>query len=239
MLQSKLRFEGFPPSPRRPRVLWLERGEEVATSSLGQLEERFVIEVAPGPAVAWERLSAGTYDALVLAGQGQGVSATLLGEVRQRRLGLAVVAYSSFASVECRVAGFDAGLDDFVVKGGGAVGVDDLCTRIEVAILRRRTRRETEADHPHELDEFATQHRLTPQERRLIQGCALGGSDKEMAAELGCSRSSISTYWCRIFRKTGHSGKPAVLAALFRYVCRASRDGERSQKFEIVSDWRA
>lgn len=52
---------------------------------------------------------------------------------------------------------------------------------------------------------------LSPQETKLVR-CMVGNHDSEEAAErLGCHATTLSTYWNRVFRKTGTRTQRGVL----------------------------
>lgn len=63
---------------------------------------------------------------------------------------------------------------------------------------------------------FARQYKLSQREAALVRASLAGMNNDEAAASLGCSRATISTYWNRIFRKTGVSGQRDVIILLFR-----------------------
>lgn len=66
------------------------------------------------------------------------------------------------------------------------------------------------------VEAFARRHSLTPQETRLL-GARVSGEPNKVAADmLGCSNSSISTYWQRIRRKTSCNDQAEVIAKLLR-----------------------
>jgi DNA-binding CsgD family transcriptional regulator len=50
---------------------------------------------------------------------------------------------------------------------------------------------------------FADAYKLSPRERELVRHALSGLNNDEAAAAFGCSRATISTFWNRIFRKTG------------------------------------
>lgn len=63
---------------------------------------------------------------------------------------------------------------------------------------------------------FARAYRLSPREVALLQLAVLGRNNDQAAAELGCSRATVATYWNRVFRKTGVSGQRDVIILLLR-----------------------
>jgi DNA-binding CsgD family transcriptional regulator len=69
---------------------------------------------------------------------------------------------------------------------------------------------------------YVERYGLSARETAVLVLTVEGLSDKEIADRLGCSRSSISTYWCRIFSKTGSRPQRAVLSHIART---AAEDG--------------
>ncbi len=65
---------------------------------------------------------------------------------------------------------------------------------------------------------YAYKHSLSGQETRLLECTLLGISDEGAADELNCTRSTVGTYWKRIFHKTGHRPQREVLSHLLRMV---------------------
>lgn len=64
--------------------------------------------------------------------------------------------------------------------------------------------------------EFSARHHLSPQEAVVLTMAISGRYGKEIAAILNCSPHTISTYWKRIYKRTGYSGQAAVIAAVLR-----------------------
>lgn len=73
--------------------------------------------------------------------------------------------------------------------------------------------------------QFAREYRLSPREASLLRLSMRGRNNDEIAATFGCSRATISTYWNRVFRKTGVSGQREILALLFspHHECKVRR----------------
>ncbi|MBX2812245.1 MAG: LuxR C-terminal-related transcriptional regulator [Myxococcales bacterium] len=68
------------------------------------------------------------------------------------------------------------------------------------------------------LSSFVRKYRLSPQETHLIR-CAYDRLTTEQAAKaLGCRRATISTYWNRIFRKTGVCSQRDAMVLLLHSV---------------------
>lgn len=65
---------------------------------------------------------------------------------------------------------------------------------------------------------YAKRCSLSSQEHKLLTCAVRGVSDKVAAAELGCSRNTVGTYWQRICRKTGCHPQREVFADLLRFV---------------------
>jgi DNA-binding NarL/FixJ family response regulator len=63
---------------------------------------------------------------------------------------------------------------------------------------------------------FACKYRLSPRETDLLRQAVLGLNNDEAAFALGCSRGTVSTFWHRIFKKTGVSGQRDVIILLLR-----------------------
>lgn len=66
------------------------------------------------------------------------------------------------------------------------------------------------------VERYSMLHGLSPQERRLLLAAVDGLPDKSVADRLGISRSTISTYWNRIFSKTECRSQRDVLAHMLR-----------------------
>src|SRR6187431_1223840 len=64
---------------------------------------------------------------------------------------------------------------------------------------------------------FMRAHRLSPRETRVVDGALRELSNAAIAKELGCSPSTIRTYWARIFQKLGCSRENHVLARIARF----------------------
>jgi DNA-binding NarL/FixJ family response regulator len=82
----------------------------------------------------------------------------------------------------------------------------------QIARLFRETRTPIRA-----VERFAQHHRLSPKETSLFQMAVNGANNDEAAEALGCARPTVSTYWSRIFKKTGFQCQRDVVAALVRH----------------------
>jgi DNA-binding CsgD family transcriptional regulator len=67
-----------------------------------------------------------------------------------------------------------------------------------------------------EIARFSRAHRLSPRETALLRLALSGRNNDEAAEALGCSRATISSFWNRVFRKTGVSGQRDVVILLHR-----------------------
>jgi DNA-binding CsgD family transcriptional regulator len=65
---------------------------------------------------------------------------------------------------------------------------------------------------------YASGQGLSTQEQRLLAATVAGKVEKEIAASLRCTRSTLSTYWQRIFRKTGCRSQTQVVSAVLRWM---------------------
>jgi DNA-binding NarL/FixJ family response regulator len=85
----------------------------------------------------------------------------------------------------------------------------------------------------HVIEAYAVSRHLSAQERRLLLATVKGSSEKEVAFSLGCRRSTTSTYWQRIFQKTGLRSQIEVLSAVLRWTIDA---GSRRQFVDMTDD---
>lgn len=67
------------------------------------------------------------------------------------------------------------------------------------------------------VNRYAREHALSAQEKRLLALAVAGRTDKCIADALACRRSTIATYWRRIFVKTGLRPQRAVLVGMVRF----------------------
>jgi two-component system response regulator QseB len=101
----------------------------------GLRREAFAVDWVRDGAAAEEALAAGTYDILLLdLGLPRKEGLSVLHDIRGRGSMLPVVVLTARDGVSDRVAGLDAGADDYVVK---PFDLDELAARIR-AVLRRR-----------------------------------------------------------------------------------------------------
>jgi DNA-binding CsgD family transcriptional regulator len=60
---------------------------------------------------------------------------------------------------------------------------------------------------------------LSPMERSVLLAAARGAEDKEIAAALGCSLSTVRTLWQRTYRKTHTTSRRRLVATLWDQAC--------------------
>lgn len=60
---------------------------------------------------------------------------------------------------------------------------------------------------------------LSPRERAVMLAAARGAEDKEIAAELRCTVSTVRTLWQRSYKKTHTSSRRRLIAALWERAC--------------------
>lgn len=56
---------------------------------------------------------------------------------------------------------------------------------------------------------------LSPMEREVLLAAARGAEDKQIAAGLGCSISTVRTLWQRVYQKTGVTSRRKLIALLW------------------------
>lgn len=81
---------------------------------------------------------------------------------------------------------------------------------------------------------FMRVYRLSPQEGRLIEAALRELSNEDIARELGCSPSTIRTYWSRIFHKVGCSRHQHVFARITRFILSRSEVRHVSDSLELA-----
>jgi DNA-binding NarL/FixJ family response regulator len=70
------------------------------------------------------------------------------------------------------------------------------------------------------VSDFANVHHLSPQETRLLLAAVRDATNDEASNELGCSPSTVRTYWTRILHKTRCRSSREVVTHLFRFALR-------------------
>ena len=74
-------------------------------------------------------------------------------------------------------------------------------------------------------------YKLSPKERQLLELAAAGYDNHEAARALACRRGTVTTYWHRIFKKTGLGSQREVLGHFTMHALRAAR-GDRQGEDE-------
>jgi two-component system copper resistance phosphate regulon response regulator CusR len=123
------------------RVLVIEDDAEIARFiAEGLRQEGYAVDVLPDGLAAGEQTAAVDYDAVVLDLLLPGrTGLQVLRDIRARKPLLPVIVVTGAASVEERIAGLDAGADDYMVK---PFVLAELTARLR-ALLRRGTARDT------------------------------------------------------------------------------------------------
>jgi len=118
------------------RVLMIEDDQPLATALTEALKRRGVqSDVAANLADGRQMLSAARYAALLLdLGLPDGDGLALIRSLRGQNNPIPVIAVSARSALDARIAGLNAGADDYVVK---PFDVDELTARIH-AVLRRQ-----------------------------------------------------------------------------------------------------
>jgi DNA-binding NarL/FixJ family response regulator len=60
---------------------------------------------------------------------------------------------------------------------------------------------------------------LSPKEQAVLLAAARGSEDKEIAAELGCTVSTVRTLWQRTYKKTHIASRRRLIAAIWEKAC--------------------
>ncbi len=144
---------------------------------------------------AWQMLGAGAVSAAVIGAREELPCGLGLGDTRRARVILVINPYSARRVVELSAAA------DLILPGPLEPGV--LPRALEL-VTRDRD----------DLAEFARAHRLSPRETSLLRLALSGLNNDEAAATLHCSRATVSTFWNRIFKKTGVRGQRDVMILL-------------------------
>jgi len=120
------------------RVLVIDGDDDVARFiAQGLRQEAYAVDVLRDGAAAGEQARAIDYDVVILDPTLPGHPRfDLLREIRRRKPSLPIVMVSAAASIDERIAGLDAGADDYMVK---PVALGELLARLR-ALLRRGAR---------------------------------------------------------------------------------------------------
>jgi DNA-binding CsgD family transcriptional regulator len=65
---------------------------------------------------------------------------------------------------------------------------------------------------------------LSPKERAVLFAAARGAEDKEIAAQLECTLSTVRTLWQRTYKKTRTASRRRLIAALWEKACLLASD---------------
>jgi DNA-binding NarL/FixJ family response regulator len=68
------------------------------------------------------------------------------------------------------------------------------------------------------VDDYAAQFGLSPQEHAVVRHAVAGMDDHQICDATDCSRSTVKSYWSRIYLKLGVKGRDQVLAHLARWL---------------------
>jgi DNA-binding NarL/FixJ family response regulator len=60
---------------------------------------------------------------------------------------------------------------------------------------------------------------LSPKEQAVLLAAARGAEDKEIAAKLGCTISTVRTLWQRTYKKTHTASRRRLVAAIWEKAC--------------------
>lgn len=83
-------------------------------------------------------------------------------------------------------------------------------------LVDRLSARSAEGNNP--VEWFCREYGLSRKETELVLAITSGLSNQEAAESLSCKRGTVSTYWSRIFDKTGCHSRQEVIGALFRFL---------------------
>jgi DNA-binding NarL/FixJ family response regulator len=62
---------------------------------------------------------------------------------------------------------------------------------------------------------------LSPMEQSVLIAAARGAEDKQIAASLGCSISTVRTLWQRVYQKTGLTSRRKLIAKIWSEALRS------------------
>ena len=65
---------------------------------------------------------------------------------------------------------------------------------------------------------------LSPREQSVLVAAVRGAEDKEIAASLGCSISTVRTMWQRVYQKTGLVSRRRLIALVWEEAVRSLGD---------------
>ncbi|MBI5507581.1 MAG: response regulator transcription factor [Deltaproteobacteria bacterium] len=197
------------PNSSPVRVLLVEDDAQIVKAWTRELRpaERYAITAAPTVAATRELLTANPlYDVVLLdllLPDGNGT--TLLDQLRELRPRPALVVVSGY--IESDVAIDLMGKCDLTIP-------KPVSGRALRAVIARLTEPEVSASL---VAAFCTHHGVSPRESELLLLAAKGIDNDEAASLMKCQRGTVTTFWRRIFKKTGHHSQRDVLAALLRF----------------------
>jgi DNA-binding NarL/FixJ family response regulator len=101
-------------------------------------------------------------------------------------------------------------------REGAGLGHDIASCEVTTLVSRQSVRAEsrwlTEAVQ-------ATYASLSPKEQAVLLAAARGAEDKEIAAELGCTLSTVRTLWQRTYKKTHMASRRRLIAGIWEHAC--------------------
>lgn len=62
---------------------------------------------------------------------------------------------------------------------------------------------------------------LSPMEQQVLLAAVRGAEDKQIAASLGCSISTVRTMWQRVYHKTGVTSRRKLIATIWSETVRS------------------
>lgn len=121
------------PEQRRPRLLYVEDDAEIAEMTIEVLSEMYDVEHLVDGRKALERALGGHYDLMLIDRRLPGMDgAELAAAVRTARITTPILLLTALGAVHDRVAGLDAGANDYLVK---PFDFDELLARLR-SLLR-------------------------------------------------------------------------------------------------------
>jgi len=79
------------------------------------------------------------------------------------------------------------------------------------------------------VERIGSEYGLTPREKQVLEGAALGRHTKAIASDLICSPKTIDEYWRRICRRFKLASRPAIVARLLWESLAAAHDRPQAQ----------
>ncbi|HVU01276.1 MAG TPA: LuxR C-terminal-related transcriptional regulator [Polyangiaceae bacterium] len=79
------------------------------------------------------------------------------------------------------------------------------------------------------IDDYARAFSLSPQERAVLEHAISGEDDDVIGGRIGCARTTVKSYWIRIYTKVGERRRDLVIAHFARWLIqRRRRSGSRA-----------